>query len=137
MSLAFGGANSADTGESYVTSYHPGTSNINEAQTVTTTLGQETSVQFALTAARMSRVGGVVTDSTGKPAVGAMILLGPGSGLAVGGFTTAQSGVDGAFALSNVAPGDYQLSVQPIRLMGATGAPPKAHRFRSAWAAAI
>ena len=121
LSLSFGAPNSADTGESYVTSYHPGTANINEAQSVTTTLGQETTLQFALTAARMSRVGGVVTDSTGKPAVGAMILLGPGSGLAVGGFTTGQSGVDGAFVLSNVAPGDYQLSVQPINMMGGDG----------------
>ena len=42
ISMSFGGPNSADTGESYVTSYHPGTPNINEAQTVTTTLGQET-----------------------------------------------------------------------------------------------
>jgi protocatechuate 3,4-dioxygenase beta subunit len=118
ISLNFGG-NSVDTGESYVTSYHPGTTNINEAQTVTTTLGQESTVQFSLTAARMSRVGGIVTDSTGKPAVGAMIILSPASGPSGAGFNTGQTGPDGAFTLSNVAPGDYQLSVQPI--MAAAG----------------
>ncbi len=110
-----------DTGESYVTSYHPGTTNINEAQTVTTTLGQESTVQFSLTAARMSRVGGIVTDSTGKPAVGAMIILLPASGLSVAAFNTGQTGPDGAFTLSNVAPGDYQLSVQPIMQSGGDG----------------
>jgi len=120
VAFNFGG-NSVDTGESYVTSYHPGTTNINEAQTVTAALGQESTVQFSLTAARMSRVAGTVTDSTGKPAVGAMIILAPGTGPPVGGFTTAQAGANGAFQLSNVAPGDYQLSVQPILPGGGDG----------------
>ena len=120
MAINFGAA-VADTGESYVTSYHPGTTNIHEAQTITTTLGQESTVQFSLTAARMSRVGGTVTDSAGKPAVGAMIIMSSASGMALGSFNTSQTGADGAFVLSNVAPGDYQLSVQPIVQPGGDG----------------
>jgi protocatechuate 3,4-dioxygenase beta subunit len=120
MGIAIG-LNSIDTGESYVASYHPGTTNINEAQMVTAALGQETTVQFSLVTGRMSRVGGTVVDSSGRPATGAMVLLFPATGFPTGGLTTAQTGTDGSFTLTNVAPGDYQLSVQPILNMGSDG----------------
>jgi hypothetical protein len=113
-----GGPTAVDTSATYLTSYFPGTSNLNEAQTVPLAAGQEANVQFALSVGRLSRVAGTVVDSTGRPLANAMTTLqSPG-----GGFTGATSGgltgPDGAFSIANVAPGDYVLNVQPINRVG-------------------
>ena len=62
-----GGPGVVDTSATYLTSYFPGTPNINDAQMVPVAAGQEATVQLALSVGRLSRVAGTVVDSTGKP----------------------------------------------------------------------
>lgn len=113
-----GGVGAVDTGETYLTSYFPGTPNINDAQTVPLGIGQETDVQFALSTGRLSRVAGTAVDSTGRPVANGMATLqspsGGFNGNIGGGLTTP----DGSFSLSNVPPGDYVLTVQPMNRPG-------------------
>lgn len=109
----FGG----DTSEGFLPTFHPGTVNAAEAQPVSVAIGQESSVQFALSAARMARVSGIVTSSAGRPIAGAMVILMPSAGVPMG-ISPGQTGPDGAFSLSNVAPGDYILQVQNMAVLG-------------------
>ena len=102
-----------DTSEGFLPTYFPGTGNPAEAQPVTVTLGQESAVQFALTAARMARVSGVVQDSSGRAVTGAMVMLMPSAGFMGGGINSSQTGAGGAFTFTNVPPGDYIANVQP------------------------
>jgi hypothetical protein len=109
-----GGPNLVDTSATYVTSYFPGTPNVNDAQTISVAAGQEANIQFAMSVGRMARISGAVVDSAGKPVVGAMTTL-----LTQGGGITPRlpegvTGPDGSFSLANVASGDYVLNVQPI-----------------------
>lgn len=121
-----GGVDALDTSETYLTSYFPGTPNINDAQTVSLGTGQETDVQFALSSGRLSRVAGTVVDSTGRPVANAMATLqSPTAGFSAnlgGGLTTP----DGAFSLSNIPPGEYLLNVQPINRAGSDAPLPEA-----------
>ena len=108
-----------DTSATYLTSFFPGTPNVDDAQTVSVAAGQEATVQFALSVGRLSRVGGTVVDSTGKPVASAMATLqSPNGGVTGVGMTGSMTGPDGAFAIPNVAPGDYVLNVQPINRVG-------------------
>jgi hypothetical protein len=116
--FAMGGPGVVDTGATYLTSYFPGTPNIDDAQMVPVAAGQEASVQFALSVGRLSRVAGTVVDSSGKPLANAMTTLQPRTGGFVSGVTNGLTGPDGAFAIANVAPGDYVLNVQPINRVG-------------------
>jgi hypothetical protein len=118
--LGFGpaGAGTVDTSTTYLTSYFPGTAHVNDAQTIAVAAGQETNVQFALSVGRLSRIAGTVVDSTGKPFANAMTTLSSPSGGVIGGMPGGLTGPDGAFALANVAPGDYVLTVQPINRVG-------------------
>ena len=74
--------------------------------------GQEASVQIALSVGRLSRVAGTVVDSSGKPLANAMTTLQPSTGGFVSGVTNGLTGPDGAFAIANVAPGDYTFKVK-------------------------
>ena len=125
MFVAPFGAAGGDTSEGFVPTFHPGTVNASEAQPVTVTLGQESHVQFALSAARMARVSGVVVDSTGRALANGVVMLMPSSGIVSGMLTTAQITTDGAFSVSNVAPGDYVLNVQPMGAFAATDRSPE------------
>ena len=113
-----GGPNAVDTSATYLTSYFPGTPNINDAQTISVAGGQETTVQLALSVGRLSRVAGTVVDSTGKPLASAMTTLQSPSGGFMAGMTGGLSSPDGSFSIANVAPGDYLLNVQPINRLG-------------------
>jgi hypothetical protein len=114
-----GGPGVVDTSATYLTSYFPGTPNINDAQMIPVVAGQEANAQFALSVGRLSRVAGMVVDSTGKPLANAMTTLQSPTGGFVGGMSGGMTGPDGAFSLANVAPGDYVLNVQPINRPGA------------------
>ena len=116
--FAAGGPAVVDTSATYLTSYFPGTPNINDAQTIPVAAGQEASVQFALSVGRLSRVAGTVVDSTGRPVANAMTMLQSPSGGLMGGMTGGVTGPDGAFSIANVAPGDYVLNVQPNNRIG-------------------
>jgi hypothetical protein len=62
--------------ESSATTYYPGTSNADEAQTVTLAVGQETTLQFSLVAPKpASRVSGTVVNSEGAPLAGMALSL--------------------------------------------------------------
>ena len=113
--VSIGGLPGSDTSEGFLPTFYPGTVNASDAQPVTVTLGQESSVQFALSAARMARVSGLVVDSTGRALASAMVVLLPSSGLlSVSGLTSSQTGPDGSFTFANVAPGDYVANVQLV-----------------------
>src|SRR6185503_616091 len=56
--------------DGFAATFHPGTINPNDAATVTVSLGEETSIEFAMSSARLARVSGTVVDSRGRPASG-------------------------------------------------------------------
>jgi protocatechuate 3,4-dioxygenase beta subunit len=100
--------------EGYAPTYYPGTSNPAEAQTVTLGVAQELPVQLQLVPSRLSRISGVVADSRGRPVrSGTPVMLRSAANLA-GGMNRSASTMDqGAFAITNVPPGDYYLEVRP------------------------
>jgi hypothetical protein len=98
--------------DGFAPTYHPGTLNAAEAQTVTVSLGEETSIGFAMSLARLARVSGTVVDSQGRPAAGSfaqlMIRHSTGAASAAG----SQVAPDGSFTINAVPPGDYSLEVR-------------------------
>jgi protocatechuate 3,4-dioxygenase beta subunit len=103
--------NPNDVTEGFAPTFYPGTLNSNEAQPITLGVGEEKSVQFSLTAARMARVGGTVTTSEGRPAAGAQIIMLGRQG-AISISTIATVAPDGKFSSNGVAPGEYSLEVR-------------------------
>lgn len=97
--------------DGYARTYYPGVPGSAEAATVVVGLGQEASANFGLVAARLSTVSGVVTDSLGRPAAGATVLLGAGDGDDQS-VVSAQARQDGAFVLTGVSPGNLELTVR-------------------------
>jgi hypothetical protein len=100
----------------YLPTYYPGTAALGEAQRITVGLGQEsTGVTFAMVPARVASVSGFLRDSSGKPipnmAVRLVSALGAGASPLTGMSMTRP---DGAFTLSNVAPGEYRLEAEAI-----------------------
>ena len=120
--LRSGGPEAADpTGEvsGYAATYFPGTSNITEAARVTLAVSQEnTTVAFGLIATKLVRLTGQVLTSTETPAAGGTVMLLPGSTAAGRGIMMQQGGgggrIDqtGAFTITNVAPGRYQVQAR-------------------------
>jgi protocatechuate 3,4-dioxygenase beta subunit len=114
MAMAVGAGSANDSSEGYAPTFYPGTVNVADAQPVTVGLGQELTIHIALAAARMARVSGSVSDSQGRPASGAMVMLRSGGG--GGMFMTSMAGQvtgDGTFTLRNVSPGEYFVDVRP------------------------
>lgn len=115
------GAPIAEVNEGYPPTFYPGTINVAEAQVITVVVSQETPIQFSLQPARMGRVRGNVVDSSGKPVAGAMVMLRAGTSMSQIGMGGGQTAADGAFTLTNVAPGDYLVEVRPsARAVGET-----------------
>jgi hypothetical protein len=103
--------NPNDVTEGFAPTFYPGTLNSNEAQVVTLGIGEEKSVQFSLTAARLARVAGTVTTSDGRPATGAqVIILGRQGSISIS--TIGIVAPDGKFASNGVPPGEYSLEVR-------------------------
>lgn len=98
--------------EGYAPTFYPGTANPAEAQAVNLGLGQELSVQLQLVPARLARVSGNVFDSQGRPVTGSAVML-RSSATVIGPNRSANSGADGSFNITGVAPGDYYLEVRP------------------------
>lgn len=103
----------------YAATYYPGTPNVNEAQRVPLAVSQEnTNVSFGLIATRLVKLSGQVMTSQGTPASNGMVMLLPGGGGGAGGRMALQGGnsgrVDqtGAFRMTNVAPGRYQVQAR-------------------------
>jgi len=99
----------------YANTYFPGTPNIAEATRVTLAVAQEnTGVHFGLIATRMVRVTGQVLMSDGLPATGGQVVLIPlnaGGGRMIAMQQGGNGAINdtGAFRLSNVAAGRYQV----------------------------
>ena len=99
--------------EGHGTTYYPGTLSPDEAQPITVGLAEEASASFALVAARMTKVSGVVRSSSGRPVSNVMLSLRMRSG---GGFAMRSApgmAPDGSFSIGNVPPGDHWIEVVP------------------------
>jgi protocatechuate 3,4-dioxygenase beta subunit len=101
----------AATSDGFAPTFHPGTLNPSEAQLVTVALGEEVTIEFAMSSARLARVSGTVVDSQGRPAAGSFVNIVTRQGN--GTFSSGGNQVtpDGTFTLNGVAPGEYSLEV--------------------------
>jgi hypothetical protein len=81
-------------------------------------------ISFALIPARLGRVAGRVTTSSGEPLTGGMLMVAPrNDDLSIGppNMTTAQIRPDGTFQTAGLAPGTYSVNVQDRNAMNGTG----------------
>jgi hypothetical protein len=101
--------------------YYPGTTNVDEAQTVVLDIGQEITANFSLASGRMSRVSGKVADSMGRPAAGASLMLTTVSNGSASGAGVGSVAADGSFSIGNISPGDHFIQVR-LQLARAGGA---------------
>jgi protocatechuate 3,4-dioxygenase beta subunit len=114
-----GPANTATPTSGYAATYYPGTTNPSDAQRITLALGQEMQgADFALTPVKLVKVSGTVVRADGRPAEGAMVNLMPrtpdgGLFMERGGGRTDRNG---AFTISGVTPGDYNLQVRGLQM---------------------
>jgi hypothetical protein len=98
---------------SYVQTYYPGTSSLVDAQPVLLGIGEEANADFNMALGRLGRIAGTITDSAGRPAAGANLMLvtiaetGAASGLGSNSVAA-----DGTFSIPNVAPGSHYLQVR-------------------------
>jgi protocatechuate 3,4-dioxygenase beta subunit len=113
--------NPSDVNEGFAPTFYPGTINSAEAQAITVSVSDETTVQLALIPSRLVRISGTVVDSEGRPAAGAMLILTSRSGSGMfssGGGTVA---ADGSFAIGGIAPGEHSIDVRPVPRPGSIG----------------
>jgi hypothetical protein len=112
----------------FVSTYYPGTADYATAQRVRVTDAREVSgIDFRLARGRKYSISGNVTDSGGRPLVGAEGQLVPRLTASFSGpvnrFTTTD---DGAFAIARVEPGQYYVAVRESherRTVAADGVP--------------
>jgi hypothetical protein len=98
-----------EDGRSYITTYFPGTPSTDNAERVTVQVGKEVNASFALVAARLARVSGVVRRSDGSPAGrGSVILDGRTFGRSM------QIQATGAFTFADMPPGEYTLQASVV-----------------------
>ncbi|MEQ1728987.1 MAG: carboxypeptidase-like regulatory domain-containing protein [Vicinamibacterales bacterium] len=103
--------------DGFATTYYPGTPSPADASGVRVGLGQEVSASFSLMAAPPGRVSGTATDSRGRPAFRASVIVVSSIGdRDVVGNGDVRS--DGSFSLTGVPPGDYLLLVRLVALAG-------------------
>jgi hypothetical protein len=109
--------------DGFAPTYFPGTPNLAEARRVAVRAGQDVAnASFALVSARLGRISGRVTTSSGEPYIG-MMMVAPRNDDTVGmGFNMsgAQIRGDGTFQTGGLPPGTYTLAIQP-RGFGAGG----------------
>ena len=118
-------ARTATPTSGYAASYYPGTTSPAEAQKITVAAGQETQgIDFPLTQVRLARISGIVLNSEGKPVEGTAVSLAPGRGFE-GGLALPGAGArtnrEGAFTVTGVAPGDYNLQVRGLTIITSGG----------------
>jgi hypothetical protein len=109
------------SGSGYAPTYYPGTPSLAEAQRITVNVGAEVSADLQLTPTRVSRISGTIVDQNGRPAGAAFVSLQRRESALGDGdttFSTASVGAEGAFSISNVAPGAYYLVATMIEGIG-------------------
>jgi hypothetical protein len=101
--------------DGYAPTYFPGTPSLAEARRVSVRAGQDVlNVTFALSAAKVGRISGRITTSSGAPNAGAMLMVTPSSDEMMGFNTTgAPVRPDGTFQTPGLPPGNYTITVQP------------------------
>jgi hypothetical protein len=102
------------SGSAFARTYYPSTPLLSEAQPLDVAVGAETFADIALVTTRVTTVSGEVVDVAGRPAMAGMIVLSPKGERADPGAHPSAMGVvrAGAFSVSGVPPGDYELFVQ-------------------------
>jgi protocatechuate 3,4-dioxygenase beta subunit len=96
----------------YLQTYNPGTPNVVDAEPVLLGLGEEASVQIALSTGRMSTITGTIIDSLGRPAAGANLMLLITEGSSRSGRGSGSAAADGTFSIPNVPPGEHFVQVR-------------------------
>ena len=102
-------------GRHQATTYFPGTTNVDEAQMVEVSFGQEVPVHFAISAARLARLSGTILDSGGRPVGWRSIRLTSRTESSVMVRSGETTRPDGTFEIGAVAPGNYTIEVSPLR----------------------
>ena len=114
-------AEQAETG-GFAPTYHPGTPDISAATPVRLDLGQELTLSFQLTPARMARIAGRVVDAAGAPTRASVTLSSADStGLAEFFVTRGESEPDGTFVFRNVPPGRFTLQAYGAQVVAGAG----------------
>jgi protocatechuate 3,4-dioxygenase beta subunit len=111
-SIGTDGMTDNPSGSGYAPTYYPGTPSLGEAQRIALTIGAELSADMQLIPTRVGRISGTVVDQNGRPAIAAFVSLQPRDPVlreSDTGVSVASVGVQGAFSMSNVAPGAYYL----------------------------
>jgi hypothetical protein len=106
--------------DGFALTYHPGTINAADAQTITVSIAEETHIEFALSSARLSRVTGTAVDSEGRPAAGSFVNVVTRQGNGMSSVGGGQVAPDGTFTLNGIAPGEYSLEVRTQPRLGTT-----------------
>jgi hypothetical protein len=97
--------------------YYAGTLVMADAQKVKTAIGQEVAaIDFSMVPGRVATVSGTATSSSGMPLAGESVdvsqeFSGPTTS-SMFGFSGSKIAADGSFAIKNLAPGEYKLSVR-------------------------
>ena len=81
---------------------------MNAAQPITIGVGEEVSIQFGLVASRLSRISGIVRDSSGRPGSAEVMLLSRQGG----SLANSRTAADGSFMLNGVVVGGSSLGVR-------------------------
>lgn len=92
--------------------FYPGTTSVPQATPITVKAGEErTGIDFTVTYTSTTHVSGTVTSPVGEPVPAVVFLSDPASRLAgASRVAYVQSGPDGRFTLSNIAPGPYVMT---------------------------
>jgi hypothetical protein len=113
MVMMPGAGAAASDNEGPGTTYYPGTLNTDEAQAVTVGLAEEAHASFAMVAAKMTKISGIVRSSSGKPVSNVTLSLRTRSGVGFSMRSGPGMGPDGSFSIGNLPPGDHWLEVVP------------------------
>ena len=112
------GMSSQNEPDGYAPSYYPGTPSMAEAQRITIKGGQElTGVNFALAATKLARIRGRVTNSSGEPVGGLMIMvssLNPNDLYSMPMMGRSQTRPDGSFEVTGLSQGTYSVTARSM-----------------------
>jgi hypothetical protein len=119
------GPGDAERFPGFLSTYYPGTPDYGAAQRVRVIDGRETSgIDFNLTRGRTYSITGIVTDSEGRPLVGAEGQLVPRMSASFGGSVSRfRTTDDGGFAIARVQPGQYFIAVRESHQRAAAAEP--------------
>lgn len=127
LSVPPGGASlgASDAAVGFAPTYFPGTASIAEAQRVTVGVGEIGQADFQLVPVPVARITGTVLDASGKPAQQVVVRLSRSDDVIAGGFLGGGVSMqqDGAFTISGVAPGTYDLVAVMMGPGGGPGGP--------------